>query len=219
VKPRVIETDQGIQGQFIVAMYDQMQRRFRDRGWIETAELVKRGITHGLALEVGPGPGYLGLEWLKRTQGTRLKGLDISPDMVALVERNAREYGLLERTEYHCGNAAKLPFGNAEFDAVFTNVSLHEWSDPRTILGEIARVLKPAGRVFISDLRRDISPALRWLLWLGTSPKEIRAGLISSLRASYTPQEVRELIAGTALEFCTVSSNPIGVNLFGVKRV
>jgi len=64
-KARLIETDQGIQGDFNVNIYDQMQRRLRDKGWIETKDIIKSGITKGLALEVGPGPGYLGLEWLK----------------------------------------------------------------------------------------------------------------------------------------------------------
>ena len=56
------------------------------------------------------GPGYLGLEWLKQTQGMRLKGLDISPDMIALAERNAREYGLPDRVEYVCGKGSTMPF-------------------------------------------------------------------------------------------------------------
>ena len=77
-----METDEGIQGEFTVELYDQMMRRFRDKGWLETNLILKQGISSGFALEVGPGPGYLGLEWLKRTQGTLLKGLDISADMI-----------------------------------------------------------------------------------------------------------------------------------------
>jgi len=217
VKPRVVETDHGIQGSFTVAVYDQMQRAFRDRGWIETGDIIKHSITQGYALEVGPGPGYLGLEWLKRTTGTRLKGLDISPDMIALAEKNARDYGLADRAEYVCSNAATMPFDDATFDAVFTNGSLHEWAAPRQIFNEIGRVLKPGGRVFISDLRRDIILPMRWFLWLGTTPKEIRPDLITSLNASYTADELRELIKGTQLAFCTVSSNLIGLTLFGNK--
>ena len=71
-RPRVTETDQGIQGEFTVNLYNQMQRRLRDKGWIETKDIIKSGITKGLALEIGPGPGYLGLEWLKNTQGTSI---------------------------------------------------------------------------------------------------------------------------------------------------
>ena len=66
-KSRIVETENGIQGELNVQMYDTMQRHLRDRGWIETNALIKSGITKGKALEIGPGPGYLGLEWLKKT--------------------------------------------------------------------------------------------------------------------------------------------------------
>ena len=59
VRPRVVETTEGIQDEFDVSAYDQMMRRMRARGWIETAEILTFGITSGTALEVGPGPGYL----------------------------------------------------------------------------------------------------------------------------------------------------------------
>lgn len=216
-KPRVPETDQGIQGEFTVTVYDQMQRKLRDNGWIETKDLLKSGITRGCALEVGPGPGYLGLEWLKHTQETTLKGLDISADMIAVAERNATEYGFADRVEYVRSSGSKMPFEDNTFDAVFTNGSLHEWADPGSTFNEIWRVLKPGGRVFISDLRRDMFAPLRWFMWLNTKPKEIRPGLISSINAAYTPTELRELIKGTKLANCTVSSNLIGVTLTGVK--
>ena len=93
VKPRIIETEQGITGEFNTKTYDEMMRRMRDRGWLETKMIIGAGISSGLALEVGPGPGYLGLEWLKHTQGTTLRGLDINEDMIAIAERNARNMG------------------------------------------------------------------------------------------------------------------------------
>jgi hypothetical protein len=52
-RPRVAETDQGIQGEFTVNIYDQMQRRLTDKGWIETKDILKSGITKGIALENG----------------------------------------------------------------------------------------------------------------------------------------------------------------------
>jgi ubiquinone/menaquinone biosynthesis C-methylase UbiE len=216
-RPRVPETDHGIQGEFNVTTYDQMQRRLRDRGWIETADLLKHGITQGCALEVGPGPGYLGLEWLKRTQGTTLKGLDISLDMIALAQRNAQEYGLAHRVEYVHSSGSTMPFDDNTFDAAFTNGSLHEWADPRSTFDEIWRVVKPGGKVFISDLRRDMIAPVRWFLWVNTEPKEIRPGLDSSINAAYTLQELERLIVGTKLEHCAVSGNLLGVTLFGTK--
>ena len=216
-RPRVTETDQGIQGELTVNLYDQMQRRLRDKGWIETKDIIKSGISKGLALEIGPGPGYLGLEWLKNTQGTALKGLDISADMISIAERNAKEYGLSVRVEYLHSSGDKMPFDDEKFDAVFTNGSLHEWSDPENTFNEIWRVLKKGGRVFISDLRRDTFFLIEWILWINTKPKEIRPGLITSINAAYTPDEFKELIEGTKLENCVVSGNPIGLKLTGVK--
>ena len=216
-RPRVIETDQGIQGEFTVNLYDQMQRRLRDKGWIETKDIIKSGITKGLALEIGPGPGYLGLEWLKNNQGTNLKGLDISADMISIAERNAEEYGLSERVEYLHSSGDRMPFEDEKFDAVFTNGSLHEWSKPKNTLNEIWRVLKKGGSVFISDLRRDMFFLIKWFLWINTKPKEIRPGLITSINAAYTPDELKELVKETKLENCIVSGNLIGLKLTGVK--
>ena len=216
-RPRVIETDQGIQGEFTVNLYDQMQRRLRDKGWIETKDIIKSRITKGLALEIGPGPGYLGLEWLKNTQETTLKGLDISPDMISIAERNAEEYGLSERVEYLHSSGDRMPFEDENFDAIFTNGSLHEWSDPKNTLNEIWRVLKKGGRYFVSDLRRDMFFLIKWFLWINTKPKGIRPGLITSINAAYTPDELKKLVKETKLENCLVSRNFIGLKLTGIK--
>jgi hypothetical protein len=62
VKPRIVETDQGIQDEFDVLTYDNMMRRLRDKGWMETEHIIKSGILKGFEFEIGPGPGYLGLE-------------------------------------------------------------------------------------------------------------------------------------------------------------
>jgi ubiquinone/menaquinone biosynthesis C-methylase UbiE len=217
VKPRIIETDQGIQGQFNVETYDSMMRRMRDKGWIETNLVLKAGITQGLALEVGPGPGYLGLEWLKKTERTKLKALEISPDMITIAERNAKEYGLQDRATYVKGDAREMPFDDNTFDAAFTNGSLHEWSQPKKVLNEVHRVLKPRGRYLISDLRRDMNPIMKWLMWVFTKPKEIRPGLVSSINASYTPEEIRAMLDESDLTRATVRTVLVGLVVTGVK--
>jgi len=216
-RPRVVETDSGIQGEIIVTAYDEMQRRLRDKGWIETKDIIRSGINKDRALEIGSGPGYLGLEWLKHTEGTTLKGLDISADMVSIAERNAKEYGLSDRVEYIRSSGDRIPLEDESFDAVFTNGSLHEWSNPKDTFNEIWRVLKKGGRVFISDLRRDMFFLIKWILWISVKPKGIRPGLITSINAAYTPDELRELLKATRLSNCHVSGNPIGLKLTGIK--
>jgi len=217
VKPREIETDEGIQGEFDVERYDQMQRRFRDKGWMETDAVIKSGIVRGLALEIGPGPGYLGLEWLKKTEGTRLKGVEISPEMIKIALTNAREYGFENRVEYVQSDARNIPYEDNHFDGVFTNGSLHEWAQPVSILNEIHRVLKPGGRFFVSDLRRDINPLLKWFMYAVTKPKEIRPGFISSINAAYTASEIEDLLRQTRWTNARVARKVIGLEICGTK--
>ncbi len=216
-KARIHETDQGITGEFNTQAYNTMMRYMRDKGWMETGLIIKEGITSGLALEVGPGPGYLGLEWLKKTKNTQLKGLDISEDMIAISRGNASEYGLSDRVEYFKGDAQKMPFEDGHFDAVFTNGSLHEWAHPVAIINEINRVLKPGGKYIISDLRRDMIAPMRWFLLLMVKPKEMRPGLITSLNASYTLQEIEAVLSQTKLQHWYVSKNLLGLVISGEK--
>jgi ubiquinone/menaquinone biosynthesis C-methylase UbiE len=215
VKRRITETDSGITGEFNTRSYDKMMRRMRDRGWLETGLILKEGITSGLALEVGPGPGYLGLEWLKKTAGTRLNGLDISEDMLAIARKNAGEYELSNRVEYIAGDARKMPFEDGYFDAVFTNGSLHEWAHPEEILNEIARVLKPGGKYVICDLRRDMITPIKWFLWVMTGSRGMRAGLITSINAAYTFPEIEIMLNRTNLRGWRVSKNPLGMVISG----
>jgi ubiquinone/menaquinone biosynthesis C-methylase UbiE len=219
VKPRIVETDQGITGEFNTQAYDQMMRRLRDKGWMETGLIIKEGISSGIALEVGPGPGYLGLEWLKKTQGTTLKGLEISEDMIGLAQKNATTYGLTDRVNYVKGDARKMPFDDNHFDAAFSNGSLHEWAHPTEILSEIGRVLKPGGRYVISDLRRDMNPLMKWFLWINTQPREMRSGLVSSINASYVLPEIKDLLAKTSLPGWQASRNFLGIVISGRKPV
>jgi ubiquinone/menaquinone biosynthesis C-methylase UbiE len=215
VKPRVVEMNEGIQGEFTVEVYDKMMRNLRDKGWIETDLVLKTGINRGLSLEIGPGPGYLGLEWLKKTEGTTLRALEISAEMIKMAEKNAWEYGLQNRVKYVEGDAQKMPFEDNTFDGVFTNGSLHEWSQPSRIFNEVYRCLKPGGKYLISDMRRDMNPFVKWFLKLMTKPKEIRPGLISSINASYTVQEIQSILSKTDLKSSKVKKTTMGFIITG----
>ena len=218
VGPRVKETEVGIVGLDVTAAYDRMQRCFRDRGWIETGSIIKSGISSGLALEIGPGPGYTGLEWLKQTQGTLLTGLELSPDMTALAQKNAAGYGLTGRAAYVLGNSMDLPFEDHTFDGVFSTGSLHEWEHPQAVMDQIIRVLKPGGRFFVGDLRRDINPLFKALMWLTVRPAAMRPGLRSSLRASYIKDELEDIVSQTRITDHRIKIDPTGLALTGRKE-
>ena len=216
-RQRKPETYQGIVGESIVRDYDEMQRGLRDRGLLQIEEIIGLGITGGTALEIGPGPGYLGLEWLKRTPGSRLFWLEISEDMKRLAEENAETYGLKERILMTIGDATKkIPFDDDYFDGIFTDGSMHEWSDPLTVFNEIERVLKPNGSFFVGDLKRNTNPLVAFTMGMKAN-KVMKAGLRSSIAAAYTKNEVISLLKSSNIKDFTVRENPFGLSIRGKK--
>ncbi len=217
-KVRVPETG-GIMGESIVADYNAFQKGMRDRGLIMTDLVIKAGITSGTkALEIGPGPGYLGLEWLKKTDNTVLTGLEISPDMKKLAEKNAGDYRLTDRVNYVLSDATKnFPFEDNTFDGVFTSGSLHEWAKPVSVFNEIERVLKKGGKIFIGDLKRNINPILLFLMKSMVKQRSMKNGLISSIRSAYLVNEISELLRNSLLGNYSVTENGFGLVITGSK--
>ena len=69
---------------------------------------------------------------------------------------NARLEGVSDRVEVKTGDMRKIPFPDASFDVIVSNVAIHNIYDREgreTTMSEIARVLRPGGRVVIHDIR------------------------------------------------------------------
>jgi ubiquinone/menaquinone biosynthesis C-methylase UbiE len=219
VKQRIPERDHGITGEAEVSEYDKFQKYFRDKGILETDNIIKHGISYGTALEIGPGPGYLGLEWLKKTKNTKLTGLEISEDMKKLALKNAEEYGIENRVEYVIADATRsFPFESNTFDAVFSYGSLHEWMDPIPVFNEIARVLKAGGRFFISDLKRNTNFIMKTLMKMATKSSGYKKvdDFIPSINASYLKKEILEILKKSDLNNFSVSEHPAGLRIKGI---
>ena len=165
------------------------------------------------------GPVISGWTWLLQTRDTRLVGLDISPDMVAIARNHTRELGLADRAEHLLGSADAIPFEDNAFDAVFTSRSLHEWLNPCTIFTELWRVLKPGGRLYVSDLRRDLSRSACNFLEQRVNSEVIRETLRASIDAAYTVTEVLALLTTAELAGCEVVETPFGLRVTGIKPV
>jgi ubiquinone/menaquinone biosynthesis C-methylase UbiE len=113
-------------------------------------------------LEIGPGTGYYTLP-LARWLGAdgRLDILDIQQAMLDETMRGARAQGLLNVVP-ECADAQRLPYPDGTFDAVVLVTTLGEIPDQGAAWSEMARVLKPAGRIVNGELFGDphwVSPA------------------------------------------------------------
>jgi ubiquinone/menaquinone biosynthesis C-methylase UbiE len=217
IKARIPETYEGIQDRLTVDMFDRFARRMRDRGLNNVGTFLAAGITGGTVLEIGPGPGYVGLSWLERSSGGMLTGIEISDEMIRLAEKNAAECGLGIRARYVKGNCMEMPFAECSFDAVISNNSLHEWESPEKVFDEIHRVLKPGGLFCMVDLRRDTGFCLKWLMYYTAKPKEIRPGFLSSLAAAYTPEELEGMMKNSRFTEFSVGKTPFALSVRGRK--
>ncbi len=133
-------------------------------------------------LDIGFGGGALIARLAKLAD--RIAGVDVSAKMVA---RARKRFG--KRVEISRADAAKLPFGDADFDGVTSVSVLHFWSDLDPPLAEIARVLRPGARLVLvfeepEQLRRW--PGHRYGFHLWSSDEVIaaagRAGLTLTQR-------------------------------------
>lgn len=134
-------------------VYDVVARRLLRELYRRIAEDVALvAPADGSVLDVGTGPGVLLGEIASRRRDLRVYGIDLAADMAAAAERNVRSFG--ERVSVHVGDVAELPFGDGAFDVVVSSFSLHHWADVRGAAPELARVLRPGGRLVIYDFQR-----------------------------------------------------------------
>lgn len=100
-------------------------------------------------LDIGTGPGVLLAELARSRPDLRLTGVDLSTDMITAAQRNLRAYG--DRTDAQVADVTDLPFDDDRFDLVVSSLSTHHWDEPAAAVRELARVLRPGGRLLLYD--------------------------------------------------------------------
>jgi len=203
VRPR-IETEYGTTDKIKTKLFDTFMRRARDRGWLNPKKYIDFGISKGVVLHIGHGPGFTGLEWLKQTNGTKLIALDVSTEMIQIAKRNIKEYpGFENRIKYVNCSAEKMDIETESIDGVFCNGEVHEWPNPLNVFNEINRVLKPGGKYYILAHRRDLSFFTllcdRFFIVRGL-PKGTWEFYMESINASYKYNELDKILKKSDLK-------------------
>ncbi|HYI74684.1 MAG TPA: bifunctional demethylmenaquinone methyltransferase/2-methoxy-6-polyprenyl-1,4-benzoquinol methylase UbiE [Gaiellaceae bacterium] len=179
---------ENVRGMFdrIAPIYDVMNRVMTvglDRRWRKLAvtEVVWPGDR---VLDACCGTGDLAVEAERR--GGRVVGLDFSERML---ERARKKSGAIEWVQ---GDALALPFGDREFDAATVGFGVRNLADLEAGLRELARVLKPGGRVAVLEITRPrgiLKPFFR--LWFDGVVPVLGKVLPGGEAYTYLPASVR----------------------------
>lgn len=167
---------------------------------VRDAAIAKAYLRPEMAVaDVGAGTGFIaaGLAPLVK----RVYVVDGSAAMLDVARKNLSQF---DNVEYHEADGTRLPFPEDSLDAVFANMFLHHMVDPAEALREMVRVLRPGGRLVITDM--DEHP-YAWLkdemadVWQGFNREQVRiwlqeAGLVNII------------VDCTGQSCCAESSNP-----------
>jgi ArsR family transcriptional regulator len=130
-----------------------------------------------VACDVGTGTGVLAKELARL--GLRVIAVDPAPRRLEAARAAFQKEGL-DRVELRAGEAQALPLADAEVDAVFAHMVLHYVPQPAEALREMARVVRPGGRVVLVDFVQHEAEWMReelGVLWLGFPTEEMRRWL------------------------------------------
>ncbi len=114
-------------------------------------------------LDLGCGPGMDSLLAARRVgPAGKVVGVDLCPEMIDKARRNAALLGLANVT-FVQGQIEKLPLPDASVDVVISNGVFNLCPDKPAVLAEVARVIRPGGRLRMADI----------LLEEGVTPEEV----------------------------------------------
>jgi SAM-dependent methyltransferase len=158
----------------------------------------------GTILEIGPGPAWITIFFSQLRPDLEIYGIEASPDMIRVAQKNIQKMQCAPHIHLMPGIVEKLhETTKDQFDLIFSNDSLHHWTDPLQSFQEIQHRLKINGKIFIHDSRRDLGLGGHLILYgIG----KLMAGKMwkdwkSSINASYTPAEIKQILAKTDLSW------------------
>jgi len=186
-------------------------------------------------LDLGSGGGIDVLLSARRVGPTgKVYGLDMTDEMLALARANQAKAGV-ENVEFLKGDIEHIPLPDNSVDLIISNCVINLSPDKDLVLAEAFRVLKPGGRLAVSDIvvRGEIPQAIRRSieLWAGCVAgaleeqdyvaKLTRTGFeqvsIEPTRV-YTAADARELFEGTAIDLDAIAPAVDGKFISGFVR-
>ena len=182
--------------------YDAMDHREVNRVFVaDFLSLCRREsgrILPWRILDVGTGTAQIPIELCRQDADCRVVAIDLAGEMLRLAEENVRAARLVDRIELRLQDAKQLP-ADELYDAVISNSIVHHIPEPRDVLREMLRAVRPGGVLFVRDLLRPNDLAtLEGLVatYTGDENAHQQKMFRDSLHAALTLDEIGGMLEG-----------------------
>jgi ubiquinone/menaquinone biosynthesis C-methylase UbiE len=160
----------------VAAKWDDMRTGFFSESIREKA-FIAADISKGrICADVGAGTGFI-------TEGLIQKGLNVIAidQSEEMLNQMKRKFGDVSLIDYRQGTAENLPIEDNSVDYVFANMYLHHVDDPAIAITEMVRIIKPGGKIVITDLDEHDFEFLKtehFDRWMGFKRDDIQKWLL-----------------------------------------
>lgn len=150
-----------------------------------------------MVLDVATGTGDLALDIADARPQAKIVGVDFVEKMMRLAQKKTSSRGLHTRIAYAAGDALSLPFADHMFDAATIAFGIRNIPDRLAALREMARVVKPGGKVITLEMTFPRNLGLRkFFRWYLNRVIPLVGGAISRNRAAYRylPDSIQDFL-------------------------
>jgi demethylmenaquinone methyltransferase/2-methoxy-6-polyprenyl-1,4-benzoquinol methylase len=202
-----------------------------DRVWRDRA-VDALSLSHDArVLDVCTGTADVAVAAVTRTRNATVVGVDFAPEMLRLGRAKILSAGLDRRIQLVRGDAARIPLADRSCDAATIAFGIRNVAQPEQALSEIARVMRPGGRLAILEFGQPRIPGIRTLyFWYFRYLLPLVGRLVSKHQSAYSylpasvgtfppPSEFARIMAATG--FSQVRAVPLTfgiVYLFVAQR-
>ena len=194
-----------------------------DRVWRRRVVGEVRRAKPGRILDVATGTGDLAIAMTRRIRDVQVLGVDLSEQMLAVARRKIEARGLDGRIVLDRGDAERLAVADASVDVATVAFGVRNFGDLGAGLRELARTIKPGGKVVILEFSRPRNRVFRALYEFYSYKILPRiGGLVSRDKRAYeylpasvgefpAPEEFMAMMARAGFRNCRARSQSFGI--------
>jgi len=210
----------------IAPTYDRLNHTLSlniDRIWRRRAVGLVARLRPRRVLDMATGTGDLALMLARRIPEAHIKGVDLSEAMLDVARRKIAAHGLEDRVTLEAGDAERAVAAAGSVDVVTVAFGVRNFGDPERGLAELARALRPGGRIVILEFSIPTAPVFgRLYAWYAHRVLPRIGGWMSHERRAYEylprsvdefpqPEEFLKMLAAAGFRDCRARSQSFGI--------